>query len=117
MGTDKTYTVRVRAPFTATKRVRAGVEVSAADGYTGPLTAEQLKAIKADACLVVTTGEPEQGVPTDSLTEATKVLNAAKAEAKAIVDAAKKQAEAIVAKANEAAGKATDAAKKQAEQK
>lgn len=47
------YKVSLRKGFTGDRRNRAGISVSRTDVYEGDLTADQLKAIKADTELTL----------------------------------------------------------------
>jgi hypothetical protein len=52
---DRIYKVTLPRSFGAEQRVRAGITVGREAGYEGPLTPEQLKAIRADKEFTVKT--------------------------------------------------------------
>lgn len=54
------HKVEVRRGFTGPHRQRAGISVTHTEPYEGELTADQLKAIEADAELVVTEVKAEK---------------------------------------------------------
>lgn len=111
----KEFTVTVQFPegIYAESRTRAGVTVHRVHGYTGPLTAEQLKAIKRDRYLTVVEAGSDVDTP-DSSADVAKITADAEAEATKITDAAKAKGEDIVKSAKDLAKQITDKAKEDA---
>lgn len=111
----KEYTVTVQFPegIYAETRTRAGIVVHRVNGYTGELTAEQLKAIKRDRYLTVVEAGA-QAPADDQSAEATKLVEDAKAEAAKITAEAKAKGEDIVKSAKDLAKDITDKAKEDA---
>jgi len=113
---SKTYRVTVTGNFPAPVRRRAGVEVPADGGYEGELTAEQLKAIKADPCLSVS----EATAPEDNSAkqaEADQIVQDAKVKAEEFVNEANTQAAATKKEADEYADRVRKEADEYATQK
>lgn len=110
--TEKQYKVTAQfgAGIVATSRTRAGIVVGREDGYTGPLTDEQLAAIEEDTYLTVS--EVSEGSDDDEV--ASDIIDGAKADAQAITDAAKAKGDEIVQAAKDLAKDITDKAKAEA---
>lgn len=121
------YVVTLPHSFGADSRTRGGLKVLKSTGYRGPLTKEQLKALKADPEFSVSkAGEAEAPDTTVVETEAKKILDDANSRAEAIVAEAEKtlteanaqataESEKIVTEAKASAEQIVEAAKKQAE--
>lgn len=126
---EQIYDVSVSLPSSVSSgtRRRAGIVVGRDEGYTGPLTKEQLKAINADPALTVKkAGEASEEdtsvaqaaqVVADAEAEAAKILDEAKAEAERITSDAKAKGEEAVNAANAQAQKIVEDAKSSEQQK
>lgn len=116
MSTEKNYTVTVSFPpeVSAKARNRAGIEVARVGGYHGPLTADQLREIKADPLLTVVEGDGEGVDLKATQAEADQIKADAQAEADQIIASAKEEADKIKAEAAAKGEEAISAANDQA---